>query len=154
MTKKERIKNMKSGERLVFDDEGNPHQLYEMQTEQDFLKAGAPAAQQAKYIGETAEAMNDADLLDKQVAREKRKEKRLARKLREREAAEGHEPEPIAVTLGSPDVESGPMADEEPSEEQEASQEAPSRKKQRILEVEQPETLEDQEALALQLLRS
>ncbi|OZJ05283.1 hypothetical protein BZG36_01938 [Bifiguratus adelaidae] len=152
MTKKERIKNMKSGERLVFDDEGNPHQLYEMQTEQDFLKAGAPAAQQAKYIGETTEAMKDADLMDKQVAREKRKEKRLARKLREREAAEGHEP--ITVTLGSPDDEGGPMADEESSEEEEAPQEAPRRKKQRILEVEQPETLEDQEALALQLLRA
>jgi ATP-dependent RNA helicase DDX10/DBP4 len=56
-----------------------------MQDEASFLKAGDAATQKAKFLEEEGSVMKEADIEDKQVAKDKRREKRLAKKLRERE---------------------------------------------------------------------
>lgn len=56
-----------------------------MQNEESFLKDGDAATQRQKYLEEEADLMKEADIEDKAVAKEKRREKRLAKKLRERE---------------------------------------------------------------------
>jgi ATP-dependent RNA helicase DDX10/DBP4 len=56
-----------------------------MQDEASFLKDGDAATQKQKFLAEEAGYMQEADLEDKAVAKEKRREKRLAKKLRERE---------------------------------------------------------------------
>jgi ATP-dependent RNA helicase DDX10/DBP4 len=56
-----------------------------MQDEASFLKDGDAATQKAKFLEEEGTVMQEADIEDKQVAKDKRREKRLAKKLRERE---------------------------------------------------------------------
>lgn len=58
-----------------------------MQDEESFLKDGDAATQRDKFLAEETNIMKEADVEDKLVAKEKRREKRLAKKLREREVS-------------------------------------------------------------------
>ncbi|CAO3664112.1 unnamed protein product [Umbelopsis ramanniana] len=163
LSKKELAKKQSKGERIIFDDEGKPHALYEMQDEASFLKDGDAATQKAKFLEEEGTVMQEADIEDKQVAKDKRREKRLAKKLREREQLENGD-ESGAVLGGSSDESDEDMEeDESPSQEagqkrepkwfeDDSSDEEESRKRAKLIEVEQPESIADQEALALRLL--
>ncbi|KAG0165861.1 ATPdependent RNA helicase [Apophysomyces sp. BC1034] len=155
MTKKDRAKKTKKGERVVFDEEGKPHQLYEMVDEEEFLKAGDAKTQIDAFISETGEVMKVADVDDKAVAKEKRREKKLRRKLREQQELEAFNAESDHdMDQGESESESEDrdlalkrkwgLEDEEDEEEE--------RPKKRVIETDQPLTLEDQEALALRLL--
>ncbi|KAI7874460.1 DEAD-domain-containing protein [Lichtheimia hyalospora FSU 10163] len=166
MTKKERAKRAPKGERIVFDDEGKPHQLYEMVDEQDFLKAGDAKTQQQAYISQETQLMQEADVADRELAKEKRKEKNLRRKLREQQEAladeemseeeeeeEGEEYSQEDESMDESEV------DEEREEfkrkwaaAQEESDEDEVSKKRRVIEVDEPQSLRDQEELALKLL--
>lgn len=53
--------------------------------EEEFLKAGDPKLQKEAYLKEKEELMKTADVEDKQIMKEKRKEKKLKRKMREKE---------------------------------------------------------------------
>ncbi|KAG2183415.1 hypothetical protein INT43_006421 [Umbelopsis isabellina] len=164
LTKKELAKKQSKGERIVFDDEGKPHALYEMQDEESFLKDGDAATQRQKYLEEEADLMKEADIEDKAVAKEKRREKRLAKKLREREQSANEEHG--AVLAGSSDEFDEEMEEFDGGSEEEdtgkkreakwfeddSSDEEASAKRAKLIEVEQPETIADQEALALKLL--
>ncbi|KAG2225444.1 hypothetical protein INT45_010080 [Circinella minor] len=177
MTKKHIAKKMTKGERIVFDDEGNPHQLYEMENEEEFLKAGDAKVQKEAYISEEAKVMESADWDDKATAKQKRKEKREKRKLQKRLELEemrreqGEDMDDVVYTLGSGAEdnysESGSEAssDEEDEERKafkrkwrEAQEDSSSSEdeslsgKKRVIETDEPVTLADQEALALKLL--
>ncbi|KAI8377814.1 P-loop containing nucleoside triphosphate hydrolase protein [Radiomyces spectabilis] len=162
MSKKERAKRMAKGEKLIFDEEGNPHQLYEMIDEAEFLKAGDAKSQRETFISETGEQMKIADVEDKLTAKEKKKEKKMKKKLRELEEKRREQAAMGMAVSDDEDFES-----EEASEEEEQDEESGKRKwyqseamdsdeevnkKPKVLEVEEPETLQDQEALALKLL--
>ncbi|KAI9244985.1 P-loop containing nucleoside triphosphate hydrolase protein [Phascolomyces articulosus] len=179
MTKKHIAKKMTKGERIVFDEEGNPHQLYEMEDEADFLKAGDAKAQKEAYISEETKVMESADWEDKATAKQKRKEKKEKRKLREKQELEelrrerGEDMEEVVYTLGSgaedsydEQVSGSEASSSEEDEEREtfkrkwreaqessseSEDESPSGKK-RVIETDEPVTLADQEALALKLL--
>jgi ATP-dependent RNA helicase DDX10/DBP4 len=173
-SKKQLLKLKEKGTKLVFDDDGVPHQMYELEDEEDFQKRGSAAAQRAKFLEAEAERVQEADLDDKQLAKMKKREKREKRKARETaekeddgapELAEGSDEEDPLALLASL-----PLADEEEVEEEEEEVRPAkrpkkwfeddsedegkiTRRKGRVVEaVDEPETLEDLEALAAGLL--
>lgn len=82
-SKKQLLKLKEKGKKLVFDDEGNPHQLYELEDEYQFQQHGPADTQKAKFLEAEQERLQTADIVDKQAAKAKRKEKREKRKARE-----------------------------------------------------------------------
>lgn len=81
------LKYKSGGTKLVFDEEGGAHPMYEMQDEAAFKnQAGGDVLGAGKaYVEEVRSKMQDADLLDKAEARDKKKEKKRKRKEREAE---------------------------------------------------------------------
>lgn len=84
-TKKGVLKSRPAPTKLVFEDDG---------TARDFYKAGARAEEEAggeearrKFFEQEKERMKEADVVDRQVAREKRRELKRKRKEREREVS-------------------------------------------------------------------
>jgi ATP-dependent RNA helicase DDX10/DBP4 len=74
------------GHKLIFDDEGNPHEIYEMVDPEEFYKHGVASVKEAGRVfveGEKGK-LKDADVVDKEEAKEKKKEKKRKRKDRER----------------------------------------------------------------------
>jgi ATP-dependent RNA helicase DDX10/DBP4 len=73
-------------QRLVFDDEGNAHEIYELEDVDNFYKDGLKGAMEAgrQFAQGEREKMQVADVLDKQQAKEKKKEKKRKRKEKER----------------------------------------------------------------------
>jgi ATP-dependent RNA helicase DDX10/DBP4 len=166
-SKKKLLKLKEKGTKLVFDDEGMPHQMYELEDEDDFHQRGSAEAQRAKFLEEEAARVRDADLTDKQLAKQKRKEKREKRKARETGEIEDHDDAPELVDARDEEdpmdlLRSLPLADEEEGRppkrpkkwfEDDSEDEKKSGKIGRGFEAEDdPETLEDLEALAAGLL--
>ncbi|KAF2030169.1 DEAD-domain-containing protein [Setomelanomma holmii] len=168
-SKKKLTKFMDKGKKLVFDDDGNPHEIYELENEADFKAKGLPEVQRQQFIEAAREVVRTADVEDKATAKAKRKEKLRKRKERERGEMEVDE-EDDGVQL--PDAGEDPLAnflaDAQSSEDEEVAppkkkekkwfqldsedeQKAKNRKKAKQV-VEEPETLEDMEALAAGLL--
>lgn len=87
-SKKQLLKYKGKGTKMVYDDEGNAHELYEMEDEKDFQARGDAKDQQAKFIAEEGNRTQQADIEDKDLARQKKREKKEKRKAREREFAE------------------------------------------------------------------
>lgn len=79
------------GTKLTFDDEGNAHALYELQTEQDFAAAGSAADQAKKFVEEEEQRLRQKDVEDKERVKEKKREKRRKEKERERRNEHGDE---------------------------------------------------------------
>ncbi|KAF1915262.1 P-loop containing nucleoside triphosphate hydrolase protein [Ampelomyces quisqualis] len=175
LSKKKLTKLMDKGKRIVYDDEGNPHELYELQDEADFKAKGLPEVQRQKFIEAAREVVQSADVEDKAAAKAKRKEK--LRKRKERERGDGAVEEDAGVELE--ETGENPLAnfladaqitdDEEEEQEEKAKQkkekkwfqsdseddERSSKKQKRKANqhvVQEPETLEDMEALAAGLL--
>lgn len=84
-SKKALLKYKGKGTKLVYDDDGNAHELYEMEDEKDFQARGDAKDQQAKFIAQEGERTRQADVEDKELARQKKREKKEKRKARERE---------------------------------------------------------------------
>ncbi|KAJ2759430.1 ATP-dependent RNA helicase dbp4 [Coemansia sp. BCRC 34490] len=78
------LKNMRNT-KLVFDDEGNARPIYQLQNEESFRQQGDVDKLVDEFQQRTKLLMETADLEDKETARVKRKERRLAQKMRERE---------------------------------------------------------------------
>lgn len=171
--KQSKLSSGKSSTKLVFDDEGEAHPLYEFDTEADFQKQGLPAEQRQQFVEGEREAMEQRDADDKEVLRERRQEKKRRRKELERLAREGgdsgddEEGGPMVARLPSDneseaeeyDGQSGPASESESEEEEEERPSRPPQKKQKKqdreeYEIDEPETLEDLEALSSRLLRS
>jgi ATP-dependent RNA helicase DDX10/DBP4 len=171
-SKKKLTKLMDKGKKLVYDDDGNPHEVYELQNEADFKAKGLPEVQRQKFIDEARGAVETADVEDKATARAKRREKLRKRKERERGDAEADDDagveledtgeDPLANFLADAQLTDDDEEAEQPkkrekkwfesdSEDEEKSSKK-RRKKARQQVVEEPETLEDMETLAAGLL--
>ena len=89
-SKKKLLKLKDKGSKVIFDDEGNAHQIYELEDEEAFRARGATDDQRRRFLEEGAERVKEADMADKAMAKEKKKAKREKRKEREK-AEEGGE---------------------------------------------------------------
>ncbi|KAF6236080.1 hypothetical protein HO173_005708 [Letharia columbiana] len=174
-SKKKLLKLKEKGQKLVFDEEGNPHQIYELENEDQFKQRGAVDVQKAKFLEGEQARLQAADLADKQAAKAKRKEKREKRKAREVEEAaddddaggrqavlapfEGDIGEDLDALDDRDESEVGVSADpvkkrprkwfEDDSDGERTSQ----RRRKGEDDIQEPETLEDLEAMASGLLR-
>ncbi|KAG8782765.1 ATP-dependent RNA helicase dbp4 [Ceratobasidium sp. 428] len=81
------LKYKSGGTKLVFDEEGGAHPLYEMRDDSAFIaETGGDVVRAGKaYIGQVRLKMQGEDLLDKAEAKNKKKEKKRKRKEREME---------------------------------------------------------------------
>jgi hypothetical protein len=72
--------------KVVFDEEGNAHDLYEMEDADEFFKDGMEGAKQAgKQFAEGERGkIKERDVVDKEEAREKKREKKRKRKEKEK----------------------------------------------------------------------
>ncbi|KAI8152435.1 ATP-dependent RNA helicase dbp-4 [Colletotrichum sp. SAR 10_70] len=180
-SKKKMLKFKGRGTKLVFDEDGNAHQIYELQNEDDFKQEGPAEELRQKFVESETARVREADMDDKELAREKRREKRLKRKLAEKEEREGGAAEGPRVGGGDGGDDEDPLAllrslpiagersggeeseDERPKKKtkkwfQDDSDEEKEKAKRakkggKVLEIDrEPETLEDLEALAAGLL--
>ena len=113
-SKKKLLKYRPVGERLVFDDDGNPRAIYELKNEEDFKQEGPVEEQRRKFIEDEVVRVQEADLQDKMLAKQRIREKREKRKAREKEERELEKAERaegggggMVVELGGGDDEDG-----------------------------------------------
>lgn len=172
-SKKELVKLKPKGTKLIFDDEGEAHQIYELQDEDKFREAGPAEIQRRKFLDEEGQRVKEADIGDRQLAKEKRKEKRRIQKLRaaEEEAGmEGSDEDEVRVELvpygdaaydqlgqdGDVEEESQPKRQRKWFEDDEGMEKAKRKAKKargRVIEAaEAPEDLADLETLASGLI--
>ena len=170
-SKKKLLKLMDKGKKLVYDDEGNAHEIYELENEDDFRAKGLPEEQRKKFLDLERDAVAQADVLDKEAAKAKRKEKMRKRKERERAEAEveaSSGDEEGGLEISNEDALANFRADADFSDEEEQEkpakkwfqsdsegETAPTKKRKKVKSdrrVEEPQTLEDMEALAADLL--
>jgi ATP-dependent RNA helicase DDX10/DBP4 len=166
-SKKKLLKFKEKGKKLVFDEEGNPHQIYELEDENRFRQRGPADAQKTKFLEAEQERLQTADLGDKQAAKIKKKKKREKRKARE--AAEldepGDERQAVLVPYEGSDGEAGVEGDFSEEDEnpvltkkrpkkwfEDDSGEEKKFKRRRKASDDEPEPLEDLEAMASGLL--
>ncbi|KAG0652721.1 ATP-dependent RNA helicase dbp4 [Hyphodiscus hymeniophilus] len=173
-SKKKLLKLKEKGQKVKFDDEGVPYEPNNVENEEDFRKRGSAQAQRARFLEEEAARVREADIEDKQLAKDKKRDKR--EKKRAREAAErdgvedetpdlgeaGEDEDPMALLRSLPlDDDENEEAEERPAKrprkwfEDESDEERETAKKNnsRVSGVaDEPETLEDLEALAAGLL--
>jgi ATP-dependent RNA helicase DDX10/DBP4 len=171
-SKKQLLKLKEKGKKVLFDDDGAPYEPNVVENEEDFKKRGSAEAQRARFLKEEATRVREADLEDKQLAKEKKREKREKRKAKEaaerdgvddeaRELVEAADEDPMAL------LHSLPLDEDEEEEEQrpakrpkkwfeddsDEERKVAKKKKGRVIEAaDEPETLEDLEALAAGLL--
>ncbi|OTA56044.1 DEAD-domain-containing protein [Hypoxylon sp. EC38] len=178
-SKKKMLKFKGKGDKVVFDDDGTMHHPYRIKDEEDFIRDGSAEAQRQKFVESEAVKVKEADISDKQLAKDRRREKKEKRKAREamengeamggmpRLSApnDGEDPLALMASLPTAGEESGSEVEEERRPKKKAKkwfqddsederQKAKSKKgKGKVIEVaEAPNTLEDYEALAAGLL--
>lgn len=173
-SKKKLLKLKDRGTKLVFDDDGVAHQIYELENEDQFRERGTADDQRAKFLEEEVVRVREADLDDKQLAKQKKREKREKKKARETAAemgSDGEAPEladdgdnedPMALLASLPlaEEESEGEENERPAkrpkkwfEDDSDEERKVAKRKRRVIEAaDEPETLEDLEALAAGLL--
>lgn len=83
-SKKKLLKFKGHGQKLVFDDDGNAHPIYELIGEDDFKAQGPVEELRRQFVEGETEKVAEADVEDKQLAKQKRKEKRERRKMLEK----------------------------------------------------------------------
>ncbi|KAI0398520.1 DEAD-domain-containing protein [Xylariaceae sp. FL0594] len=194
-SKKKMLKFKGKGDRIVFDDDGVAHHPYRLIGEDDFRREGAAEEQRRRFVEGESAKVQQADVDDKALAKEKRREKREKRKLREAEEkglliAPGGSASAAAPRLASAPPDAGaedalaflaslPVAggsgdgrddeeqrprkkakkwfqdddDDSSADEGGRNKKKKKGKKSKVIEItEQPDTLEDYEALAAGLL--
>ncbi|KAL4786298.1 ATP-dependent RNA helicase dbp4 [Aspergillus varians] len=163
-SKKKLLKFKGKGTKLVYDDDGNAHEVYEMEDEEAFKARGDAKDQRARFLAEEAQRTQVADLEDKAVAKEKKREKKEKRKARERELLVEEEGEEVVAQLAPFDKDED-MAADGYSESSGGEEEAPRPSKRTKVQEPEPvpwykqekkkpsgesniQTLEDLESLA------
>ncbi|QRW25903.1 DEAD/DEAH box helicase [Rhizoctonia solani] len=158
-SKRAMLKYKSGGTKLVFDDDGAAHPLYEMQDDAVFAQeAGGDVIGAGKvYVDQVRTRMRDEDVLDKQEAREKKKEKKRKRKDREQEAGGGD-----ATVLGpGADDDDGYISPDfddllSDGDEDDSPVYRPNKKikgRANVPKENEPRDIDDDEALALRMLR-
>lgn len=140
--------------KLKFDDDGEAHPIYELNDEDDFKRDGDARDQKATFVSKETATMDMADVADKQMARNKRQEKKRKRKEMERRAVEELDDEETVVTLGGADLDNDlELSDEEPvSKKPKWFQKDTIKAKDLLVVIDEPESLEDLEALTARLI--
>ena len=169
LSKKASLGNKGNSTKLLFDDEGNRHPIYEFEDEEDFKKKGDPAAQKQEFVQREQDLMRAADADDKMTVREKRQEKKRIRKEMEarmnEEFSSEEEMEPI-VTVGDPDLDKDMEENEDNASSEAEEYKRPAKKlklekkdiidyknnDKNTVEFDEPETIEDLEALTSKLI--
>ncbi|SCV05510.1 LANO_0H09076g1_1 [Lachancea nothofagi CBS 11611] len=160
--------------KMVFDDEGLAHPVYELEGEEDFHARGGAEDQKDAYLSKEAQVMTTRDVEDKKLAKEKRQEKkrkRLEALRREEEAGADNDssadeaPYQASIGTGNLSDDMNSSSDEESgrttkrvrySRDNASDSEDNSNKtssKGRVIEMEHPESLEDLESLTAKLLQ-
>ncbi|PHH74525.1 hypothetical protein CDD80_3008 [Ophiocordyceps camponoti-rufipedis] len=138
LSKKKMLKFKGTGSKLIFDDQGLPHETYELQDEADFASHGPAEEQRRRFAAVESARARDADEGDRLLAKMRRREKRERAKAREMAELRG----------GREEEEDG-----RPSKKMKRERSDSKGNKRSVIEVDgQPETLEDLEALATGLL--
>ncbi|KAK7042313.1 RNA helicase [Favolaschia claudopus] len=149
------------GQKLIFDEEGNPHELYEMEDADAWIneKGGITGVEEAGWQFAEGEKgkMREANVRDKEEAKDKKREKKRKRKEREKAEA-GIAGGAVHVAGPSDDGEDDGYATPEfdlPPTDSEDEREtwAPPPPAKRSKTADTRTQLEDDEALALRLLR-
>lgn len=169
-SKKKLLKLKGHGTKLVYDSDGNAHEVYELEDEEDFKARGPADAQRAKFLEEEAARVQAADIEDKQLAKDKKREKKEKRKARELADMEDEDEPPALYDAANEDEDplallrslplDGEDEDERPQkrakkwfEDDSGDEKKAAKRRGRVIEAaDEPETLEDLEALAAGLL--
>ena len=86
-SKKKLLKLKGNGTKLVFDEDGNARQIYELEDENEFKQRGAPEVQKSEFLEAEGKRLRVADQIDKEAVKEKRKELKEKKKRKALEAA-------------------------------------------------------------------
>ena len=149
-SKKAIASKSESGTKLKFDDEGNPHQLYEFETAPD---RNAIENERISFVNSQIDNLKQADVSDKALAKSKRQEKKRKRKEREQEI--NNDDEVQEAVIGGDDEDDGYVSpefdlssedDENESDNEGTDDEQPSAKRPKA-------NIDDEEDYALRLLR-
>lgn len=195
-SKKKLLKFKGHGQKLVFDEDGNAHPIYELIDEEEFQAQGPVEELRRQFVEGESGRVAEADIEDRELLRQRRKEKKEKRKMLERAEREGgaaagpvarlagseEEEDPLALLRSLPTpggAGGGSGSDDDDSEVEEERRPAKKAKKdgkkkwfqddsdeeraqqkkakkdkgRKVIEMaEEPETLEDLEALAAGLL--
>ncbi|CEI68427.1 ATP-dependent RNA helicase DBP4 [Fusarium venenatum] len=179
-SKKKMLKFKGNSTKMVFDDDGNAHAVYELRDEDDFMGEGPAEEQRRKFVEDETSRVREADVDDKALAKQKRREKKEKRKAAERaermgivsddedapmlhNADDGEDPLALLRSLPVGDDRSDSEGDREPPKKRakkwfeddsdDERQKSKGKGKGKVIRVqEEPETLEDLEALATGLL--
>lgn len=172
-SKKKLLKLKGHGTKLIYDSDGNAREIYELEDEDDFKARGSAETQRAKFLVEEAARVQEADLEDKQMAKEKKREKRDKRKAKEMADLDddeapglynaGDDEDPMALLRSLPLEGEGEDEDEDDrpqkrakkwfEDDSEDEKKTAGKRHGRIIEAaDEPDTLEDLEALAAGLL--
>ncbi|MCJ1399856.1 ATP-dependent RNA helicase dbp4 [Xylographa trunciseda] len=164
-SKKAMLRLKGKGTKLVFDDDGNSHEIYELEDEEQFKQRGTAGDQRDRFLEAEKERVQEADREDKMAAREKKRERKERRKARERmenREGEAEEDEELgAVLVQFEDRESVGDVEAEEAEERPVKKRArkwfededgDKGRREESKPPKEPETLEDLEALASGLL--
>ncbi|CAG8487655.1 8423_t:CDS:10 [Paraglomus occultum] len=163
LSKKQSIKNAPRGRKIIFDDSGDPHDVYEFQNEQDFRAVGSSNEQIKTFVEKELQVMENEDIKDRAALAES-DTVTLATgdedaTMGEWENAESVENEMDEMNHNKRlkrtfDNDIHRNSDESSNSDtgEERRTNSNPRKKQKVVEIKEPETLEDQEELALKLL--
>ncbi|KAI4169595.1 MAG: hypothetical protein LQ346_008954 [Caloplaca aetnensis] len=170
--KKALLKYRPKAHKLVFDADGNPHEVYEFLDEEGFKAQGPVEKQRGEFVEKEVGRLKEAEGEDKGLEKQKRREKKEKRKRREKEEREEEGGMAVLVPfegdeedgLGDGGAYSGDDYDNDAAEidhsvkiqKQNGGGGGEERKKkgkrEKKRETQQPETLEELEALASGLL--
>ncbi|KAG2058137.1 DEAD-domain-containing protein [Suillus hirtellus] len=157
-TKRAVVKYGQLGHKLIFDDEGNPHEIYEMVDPAEFYKGGLKEVKEAgqAFVEGEKDKLKGADVVDKMEAKEKKREKKRKRKDREK-GVERDDAHGGAIAELAPSNEDGYMSPvfDLPSEDEVQDTLSPpplKRSKHSAPTKTDSDGLEDEEELALRLL--
>lgn len=175
-SKKAILKYKGQGTKLIFDSDGEAHELYELEDETKFKEAGPAEEQRNTFLSEESKRVGEADEEDRAVAKEKRRVKKEKRKMRLAEEAteeysdgdeEHDDSDDDGESTGGGGVQLGGVEEveeakrpkkwfEDDSDEERQKEKKIKRQKRdrgRVIEAQNaPETLEDLETLAAGLL--
>lgn len=156
LSKKKTAMKQSKGTKMVFDDDGEMHPAYELDNEDDF-NAEDPEVQKTQFIDTEKERMLEQDEVDKGVAKEKKQEKKRRRKEMERAMEEGYSSSDGEVDLDN-DMDASDNESDEPDQKKPKWFQTDKYKSRDqvddVIEIEQPDTIDDLEALTEKLLNN
>lgn len=169
LSKKAALSSKSNPSKLVFDDDGNAHPIYELEDEEEFHRKGTAESQKQEFLDKEAVVMAGVDTEDKKLAKVKRQEKKkrqleaLKRQM-EAEMAEDQSDDETqennVAYLGTGhlsddmDDDGDDEANFQPRKRQRFNIDDASEEEDNIIEVQEPETLEDLESLTSRLISS